>query len=436
MDVKRILHASIKEFSDSTTILTEQMYFDIIIIGGGASGMCAAISAKTDNNSVLIIDKDTRPGRKILATGNGKCNLTNSYCEVPLFYKNPEGIYPYFSEGDKSFIENVINTFNWKDTLEFFEELGIFTLNKNSYIYPRPEQASAVLEGLEYKIREEKIETAAGYAPKRIKKTGGFFRIDNRYESKYLVLASGGLSSPKNDADGFGYAAAESFGHSIVRPRPALCGIPCKGKIFKTISGVRQDGLLSVYDRNHKLIIKCYGNIQFTDYGISGIPAFQISSCIGKMLEEGRQPVIEIDMFPGLSAQKTAEIIKRRSENHLLGMVNSKLAGGFEKTALDEGLKPGTDAYINRLSRLVHCFKVTAQAMPSFKNSQVTAGGVSTSEINARSMESKKTRDLYVIGELLDVNGICGGYNLQWAWSTGYICGSALKRKYDKNNIS
>ena len=412
------------------------MYFDIIIIGGGASGMCAAIFAKTDNNSVLIIDKDTRPGRKILSTGNGKCNLTNSYCEVPLFYKNPEGIYPYFSEGDRSFTESVINTFNWKDTINFFEKLGIFTLNKNGYIYPRTEQASAVLEGLEYKIREAGIDIAAGYAPKNIIKTDGFFSIDGKYESECLVLASGGLSSPKNDADGFGYAAAESFGHSIVKPRPALCGIPCKGKIFKTISGVRQDGLLSVYDGNHRLIIKCYGNIQFTDYGISGIPAFQISSCIGKMLEEGHRPVIEIDMFPGMSAQKMAEIIKRRGENHLLGIVNSKLAKGFEKTALEEGLKPGTDAYLHRLSRLVHCFKVIPQAMPSFKNSQVTAGGVSTSEIKLSGMESKKTKDLYIIGELLDVNGICGGYNLQWAWSTGYICGSALNRKYDKDHIS
>ena len=412
------------------------MYCDIIIIGGGASGMCAAIFAKTDSNSVLIIDKDTRPGRKILSTGNGKCNLTNSYCEVPLFYENPEGIYPYYSRGDRAFTESVIEAFNWKDTVRFFEELGVFTVNKNGYIYPRSEQALSVLEGLEYKINEEKIKVAAGYAPKSIRKEGGLFKIDEKYESEYLVLASGGLSSPKNNADGFGYAAAQSFGHSIVKPRPALCGIPCRGKIFKTVSGVRQDGILSVYDENHKFIMKCGGNIQFTDYGISGIPAFQISSCIGKMFEDGKNPVIEIDLFPDMPAKKIREAAKQKNGNFLSGIVNCKLAGAFEKIARDEGLKPGTDAYIGRLLRLVRCFKVIPQSMPSFKNSQVTSGGVSTSEINPLTMESKKTQGLYITGELADVDGICGGYNLQWAWSTGFICGRALRKKYDKNKLS
>ena len=411
------------------------MNYDIIILGGGASGLCTAILAKTEKNRILVIDKDTRPGRKILSTGNGKCNLTNEYCEVSKFGSNPEKLYPYFSDGKKDFIEDVIGRYDWKDTIEFFGGLGLLTINRNGYIYPRTEQAAAVLEIFEREIKSLGIEVLSGYRPQNVINKNGYFIIDEQFAAKNLVVSTGGLSSPKNDADGFGYKIAQGFGHSIIKPRPALCGIRCKEKIFKEISAVRQNGLLTLYDEKHRFIMSCYGNIQFTDYGLSGIPAFQLSGTVGRMLEEGRHPVIEVDLLPGVSVKKIADMIKGHEENCLLGIVNSRLAKGFEKKVRSEGLKPGKQEYINRLAYLVRHFEAEPERLPSFKNSQVTAGGISTGEISSASMESKKKNGLYFTGEIIDVNGICGGYNLQWAFSTAFICGSALHEKYDQDKF-
>ena len=409
------------------------MEYDIMIIGGGASGICAAINAKTRNNKILLIERNQRLGKKLLSTGNGKCNLTNSSCRVSSFYKNPEGIYPYFSEGDRAFMENVIGKFDWEDTVKFFNGLGLLLSNKDGYIYPRTMQALTVLEVLENRLKELKIDVLTGYKVRQAKKTGDLFDVDGKYFSKELVIACGGMAAPQTGSDGSGYELASSFGHSLIKPRPALCAISCKGKIFKDIAGVRTDGTVYVYDKNMDLVIKSFGNIQFTEYGLSGIPAFQVSHEVGRLLEEGTVPYMDIDLLPELYPDEIYDLIKDRKENFFLGILNDRLSMACENLLKDSGEEYGSESYKKRLCELAKHFRIVPEGLSPFKNAQITAGGIPTWETDPDTMESYLEKGLYLTGEILDVNGICGGYNLQWAWASGHVCGEALKNIYDKD---
>ncbi|MCF0141954.1 MAG: NAD(P)/FAD-dependent oxidoreductase, partial [Parasporobacterium sp.] len=216
------------------------MYYDIIIIGGGASGLCLASQVKTENIKVLVIDHSDRVGKKLLSTGNGKCNLTNMYACTSEFQSNPENIYPYFTSGNNDFIETVINAFDCHDSIKMFNNLGILTENKNSYIYPRSEQASAVLDMFRNKAEELGVDVITNLQPLKFSERSGYFYVDN-YKCEKLVLACGGMSAPGTGSDGTGYEIAKYFGHKIIKPRPVLCGLHCSDKFFKSIQGVRND---------------------------------------------------------------------------------------------------------------------------------------------------------------------------------------------------
>lgn len=409
--------------------------YDIIIIGGGASGLCTAINAKTENNKILIIDRDQLPGRKILSTGNGKCNLTNEYCTVSSFYKNPEGIYPYFSQGKRDFIESIISGFDYNDTLDFFKRLGLLTVNKNGYIYPRTYQAKTVRDVLIKSVSASGTDIISSHKIRRIEKDNGLYIIDDKYRAPYLVISTGGMASTKGDADGLGYELAKAFGHSVTSLRPALCALACRGSVFRDISGVRTDALVSVYN-NDRLIMKSFGNLQFTGYGISGIPVFQISSEAGSLLEDSQKPVIKIDPLYDLSEDDLYELIKDRKDEYFLGILNSSLAKACCSAMASKKGSLSDAEYKKCLCAAAKNFYFEPEKTAGFKNAQVTAGGIPTWEINPATMESLICEGLYFTGEIIDVNGICGGYNLQWAWSTGYVCGSALKNKYDKDLVS
>lgn len=410
------------------------MIYDIIVIGGGASGMCTAIKAKKENNRILIIEHGPKLGKKILSTGNGKCNLTNMSCRVSLFNDNPEKIYPYFSEGDKAFAENVIDRFDCDDTVRFFRELGILTENKNGYVYPRSEQASTVLDVFIDKIDALGIDVVTEYQIKKISEVKGGFDIDGKYRGKKLVLASGGMSAPKTGSDGSGYELAKMLGHTAISPRPALCAVKCSDRFFKSIAGVRSDGQIRLFREDGTLAAEITGNIQFTDYGISGIPVFQISSLIGKMFDRGEKPAIEIDLLPEMTERELEDFIWERDHDYLLGTINSKLSGACGQIAGYGGVDRQSMVYIKKLCETVKHFKVNPASLVSFDNSQVTAGGIPISEIDPETMESKLVKGLYFTGEIIDVNGICGGYNLQWAWASAHVCAAAILKEPEKED--
>ncbi len=408
------------------------MKYNTIIIGGGAAGMCTAIMAKKENNSVLILEHTGQCGKKILSTGNGKCNLTNAYCKAELFDENPEGIYPYYTHGSRDFVAKCISQFDADDAIAFFQKMGLLTLNKNGYIYPRSEQASVVCEFFRNKCLKKGVEIVTDYGIFSITvlendPEGYRFCIDNKYFAKSLVIATGGKSAAKTGSDGSGYMLASSLGHSIIDPKPALCAVNCSDKFFKNLQGVRTDARITLYDKDKKCIASISGNIQFTEYGISGIPVFQISQMIGEMLDEGLGPVIKIDLIPEMDHDSLRAFIDSFGKDYdLSGILNKKLA----RTVADEAKGPGgcraPKSQGERLAGIIKGFRVTPASLRSFEESQVTSGGVSTDEICPETMASRIVKGLYFAGEVVDVNGICGGYNLQWAWSSAHAAATDI----------
>ena len=433
------------------------MKYDIIIIGGGASGLCTAIMSKTKNNKVLIIEHNDRVGKKILSTGNGKCNLTNRFCKVHRlripeslfdssdssgktvdllsFVSNPEGIAPYYSSSDNRFAERVISAFDTDRAIRFFSELGMIPLDKNGYIYPRSEQASAVLDLLRFKCEDKGIEILCGYQPMKVEKTKQGFLIDNEYLCERLVIATGGMNASKTGSDGSGYEIAKQFGHRLITPVPALCALKCSDHFFKELAGVRTDAELTLYQmsdengskkREELLVVK--GNLQFNSYGISGIPVFQLSLLASRLLAEGKEIMVKINLLPELSEEELVRILEKKKDHKLLGVLNKKLANVIEKESYKAHPDEKEEAYALVFTHMLQRFKVHPVATVSFEEAQTTLGGVSTEEIDPLTMESRLVKNLFFTGEIIDVSGICGGYNLQWAWASAYAASCGMKR--------
>lgn len=412
------------------------MRYDIIIVGAGASGLVAAIAGARKGSSVLVIEQKDKAGKKILATGNGKCNYTNRYQE-------PEC---YRSE-DSTFAMKVLSHFDVEKTIAFFEELGILPRERNGYIYPNSEQAASVLQvllmecerlGVRFQYEEKVKEVSAPYYTVKTE-TLTQPVIQNKYTGNKLILATGGCASPKLGSDGSGYALAKSLGHTIIKPLPALVQLKSPDKYCKTLSGVRTPGKVTLY-RDGKPYEREEGELIFTDYGISGIPILQISRHAAKALDKNAKIYLKIDFLPMYSEQEVMDLIQRRImfngmknlEQMMVGLLNHKLTYIIIKEAkLDPylDLRDIKRGQIEALCRKIKEFYMNINDTNSFDHAQVSAGGISTKELNSDTMESRLMKDLYLVGELVDVDGTCGGYNLQWAWSSGYLAGSAAYTK-------
>ena len=423
-------------------------HYDIIIIGGGASGLCTAIMSKTESKSILIIEHNDRVGKKILSTGNGKCNLTNLGCKVIssgnslTFAENAEGIAPYYSSNRDGFAETVISAFDADKAIAFFGELGMIPLNKNGYIYPRSEQASSVLDLLRFRCEELGVEILCGYQPVKIRqsKDKSCFLIDEEYSCDQLVIATGGQSASKTGSDGSGYEIAKAFGHQIIPPQPALCALKCSDPFFKELAGVRTDAKLALFERNSKEpLMTVSGNLQFNNYGISGIPVFQLSLIASRLLDEGHELLVKIDLLPELSEEELSEIFAKKIRSRLnknpaagndlfLGILNKKLANVVDKESRKAHPDEKPEDYAFVYTHMIKRFKVHPTDTVSFEEAQTTLGGVSTAEIDPETMESRLVKGLYFTGEIIDVSGICGGYNLQWAWASAHAASESLKK--------
>lgn len=400
----------------------------MIIVGAGASGLVAGISAARKGSSVLIIEQKDKAGKKIFATGNGKCNFTNKYQSIDCYRCD-----------DSTFVTRVLSNFDMKDTLDFFEGLGIYPKERNGYIYPNSEQSASIVSVLMMECERLNIDIV--YNEKVIKISRPDFTIttinsdkkEKSYYSYKLILATGGKASPKLGSDGSGYKLAERFGHKINKPLPALVSLKSPDKFCKTVSGVRTPAKVTAY-ADTKFLSDEEGEIIFTNYGISGIPIMQLSRFVAKALDSDKDVYLELDFIPDRSKEKIFEILKLRCnhssknlEQMLVGMFNHKLNYVMIKKAkLDLGLHMNKikDSDLMKLTEEIKKFRIRINDTNTFDFAQVTSGGVSTYEINPITMESNLKNNLYITGELIDVDGTCGGYNLQWAWSTGYIAGN------------
>jgi predicted Rossmann fold flavoprotein len=398
---------------------------NIIIIGAGASGMMAAIAAARNHAQVTILEHTENIGKKILATGNGRCNLTN-------INQSPEC---YRSE-NAGFYTNVLEQFDVIQTLKLFGDMGIYTKNKNGYIYPNSEQASAMLEVLKMELAHLKVKIKNNVNVNKIERKNKNFCIHTDSEDYYsdrVIVATGSKAAPKTGSDGSGYALAKSLGHTIIKPLPALVQLKCEGNYFKSIAGIRCDARLDLFIDGKKSA-NDKGELQLTDYGISGIPTFQISRYAVRALDLGRDVSVNIDFMPEFELEVFRKFFKQRIQNAsyksleelFIGLINKKLVPVLIKKAnLSPSIKCSdiNEKQIESLVQQIKAFMVKVIGFNSFEQAQVCSGGVDTKELNADTLESKKVPGIYFVGEVCDVDGICGGYNLQWAWSSGYVAG-------------
>ena len=458
------------------------MKYDVVVIGAGASGMMAAIQAAKSGRSVAVLEILARPGKKILVTGNGKCNLTN--------YKLDGSCY-HTDSGSTEDIMGVIERFDSKAVTEFFREEGMLVRDRDGYVYPYSEQAASVLDCLRQCLVRYGVELICGCEIASVKKRGGEFtvsgtvrnveaenkRADARKEgnkkkvkeisaaesvparkfsciSDRLIVATGSAAGGVCDQGAgmagkqtgythgteksnsvLGYDIARSFGHHIIKPLPALVALGCEESFFKEISGVRAKGEIRLLI-DGRCAASDVGELQLTDNGISGIPVFQVSRYAVAALDAGKSRVqAELDFMPEYGekeliayidrikadmagAGKKHEMIKKGNTpsltDILTGFVNKKLMNLFVKLS---------GGQTESLVRIIKHFKVTVINSKGITSAQVCRGGVRLDEVDTATMESKLCHGLYFCGEILDVDGSCGGYNLQWAWSSGWIAG-------------
>ncbi len=409
----------------------------VAVVGGGAAGMMAAVQAAYAGARVTVYERNDRVGKKILSTGNGKCNFSNEDMRAACYYGSGAG-----------YVDGFYKQFGVAETKTFFRELGMRIKDRNGYLYPASEQAATVLDVLRYEMERLGIEICAGCRVTGIDGPGNpGCRLTLETETAAykkrtydaVILACGGRAVPKTGSDGTGLAMAKRLGHRIVPTVPALTALRCRETFWKQVAGVRCEARLMLYiDGNG--VSSVQGELQLTDYGISGIPVFQFSRIAAYALQEGRTVTVKIDLMPDPGAADTQEAFwaqrwerqKGQSmEQFVTGTVNKKVGllllklAGIRET---ETVCEIEGARRRKLEQLFHAFEVTVKGTNSFEQAQVCAGGVDFAEVTDR-LESVRRPGLFFAGEMLDIDGICGGYNLQWAWSSGAVAGRAAAGK-------
>ncbi len=400
-----------------------------IIIGAGAAGLTAAIFAARKGAKVTILEHTDKAGKKILSTGNGKCNITNRYQDAACY----RGTH-------SDFAMEVLKQFGVQDTLDFMESLGILCKEKNGYIYPRSEQAATVREALLMECKHLGVVIQYSVDITKIERNSDVFVLSvgedkKTYQCNKLILATGSKAAPNTGSDGSGYELAKSLGLKVIKPLPALVQLKCQEGIYKDAAGVRCSARIAIH-ANGEILAKEEGELQITNYGISGIPVMQLSRFAVKALDARKQVTAIIDFFPEmereqLEKQLTKAMVhfpERSMEDILAGFMNRKLAVALLK---EMGIKKNRlagqcdESYVEGMTKYLKFYEAQVTGSNSFTEAQVCQGGVDTAEIDSNTMESKKVPGLYLAGEILDIDGTCGGYNLQFAWATGTISGKS-----------
>lgn len=399
----------------------------VAVIGGGASGMMAAVTAASEGARVILLEHKDRIGKKILSTGNGRCNFTNIHQE-PICYHSEDPLFPW----------EVVERFNAQAVISFFFQLGVYSKNRNGYIYPNSDQASAVLDAFRMELDRLKVEIRTGVECREIRPGKKGFTVltdQGPVRADRVILCAGSKAAPTTGSDGSGYDLAKKLGHRILPVLPALTALKCEEKFFKSIAGVRANGSVSIWSGG-ECIAKDTGEIQLTDYGISGIPVFQVSRYASKLLYEKKETDAVLDFMPDFTKTQTDAFLRARAktrpdksaEMFLIGLFHKKLCDLWIRLSeIPRQRKTGelTEDEIARLTDLIKEFRVRVRETNPYDKAQVCCGGVDTREVNPETLESVYVPGVYFAGEILDVDGMCGGYNLTFAWASGYVAGKA-----------
>ena len=400
------------------------MIYDLVVVGGGASGLVAAIVAARQGAKVLILEKNVKLGKKILATGNGRCNLGNDNCSLDNFVSNNVGV-----------AEKVLRRFDNQATKRFFSELGLLIISEEGRWYPRTKQAVSVLTVLLSELARQKVATAVSSPVHNIEVAAQGFTLHHgtgQSQGMRVLLTTGGMAAPKLGCTGDGYRLAGAFGHSLLAPSPALVGLELQSAHLKTLSGLRLAATVAIPE----LGLTEHGEVLFTDYGLSGIPVFDLSRAVGHRqgltlrlklaYEEDTESKLLVFLghyLRSLSSKAPSEALAGYLPHQLClpvlkeaGLAHKKFAGDLSR------------AELARLSRLLWAWDFPIVALHTWEQAQTTWGGIPLDEVDPVTLRSTVQEGLYLAGEILDVHGRCGGYNLHWAFASGFVAGQASAR--------
>ena len=396
----------------------------LIIIGGGSAGCFAAVTAAENGADVTLIEKNPSVGKKILATGNGRCN----YCHDKVTYADL-----FRPEGDE-FLSKVMKSFSPEDVLDRFRSLGITPVSKDGYIYPYSEQARAVSDVLKRALAKSGVKLYTDTEVTDIVKKENVFNViceGREFEADSVIITTGGKAAPNTGSDGRGLDICRKLGHSVTAPVPALTYLTIDGHPFKKAAGTRLSATVSI-EVSGKILSSDTGQIQITKNGISGIPAFNICRFASRGLLNGEQVKLHIRLVPDMDDNAlTAEITERicgtgcTPYDALIGLFPDTFADSLLKNAgiAPDRIPDNEKKTALKLSEYLRDITLTVDGTGDFTQAQVTSGGVALNEVDPVAMESKIVPGLFLAGEILDIDGKCGGYNLYFAWASGFIAG-------------
>lgn len=396
----------------------------VLVIGGGASGIIAALTAAEDKTRrVILLERQQRIGRKLLATGNGRCNLTNTGASPENYHGEQEG-----------FATAALSKFTPAQVLDFFHGMGLVTVTEyGNRVYPLSNSANSVMDVLRFALEKSGVELRCACPARAIERRGkGYVVItdEDRLEADYVIVACGGAAGAKLGGVMDGYQLLKPLGHKRTALRPALVQLLTAPEYPRALKGIRADGELKLF-AGGEILCRGLGEVQFTEKGLSGPAAFDVSraaACAG----EGAD--VTINFFRAFSPRQLMELLCRRRETFpelpaselFTGMLHNRLGRMLVKyAAIPQELPIGRldDLQLEKAAGSASGFTLKLLGTEGFDNAQVTAGGIKTTGFNPETLESWFMPGLFVCGELLDVDGDCGGYNLQWAWSSGRLAG-------------
>lgn len=385
----------------------------VVIIGGGASGMMAAIQAARTGAAVTLLEHNEKPGKKILATGNGRCNLTNLVQE-PSRYRSSQPDFPW----------KIITQYPLEDTLAFFSELGIYTKDRNGWVYPYSDQAAGVAQVLELEARHQKVKIKTTEEVTDILREDGQYLVKTatwQYPCNSVIISCGSSASNVEGSSTTGYELAEKLGHTVVKPLPSLCGIRGKDNYYAKWAGSRMDGRITL-EIDGETVGEEQGEILFTEYGISGIGVFQLSRYAVRGTDKGKIATYHLDLMPQLTKEELVKLLLDRQQAGYYKNPQELLIGLLPRKMIDVLVKKTYEP--EKIAERLKDWQVPVKGAYALQQAQICSGGVDPRELTEQ-LESRLHPGIYFTGEVIDVDGPCGGYNLQWAWSSGAVAGRA-----------